>query len=348
MNQIAQQAVEAIRRRGADYGDVRVVEARQQQIEVNRGAVESINNSRSQGFGVRVLRGGAWGFHSSHVLTPDEVERVVDQACLIADATATVRRDAIRLDDLTPITGEYETPVRRNPFDVALDEKLHLLVRASEGLMGDSVRLAQSFFAAFDTVKLFASTGGSFIRQRIVECGGGIAATAIGDGQVQVRSYPNSFRGNFATAGYEFFEALDILSHVERVRREAQQLLKAPQCPGGKKTIILEGGQLALQVHESIGHPIELDRVLGMESAYAGDSFLTLDKLGKLQYGSPIVNVVADATTPGGLGTFGYDDEGVPAQSTDIIRQGQFVGYMSSRETAPVLEIGRASCMARV
>lgn len=337
MDQIAQQAVEAMRRRGVEYGDVRVVQSRQQQIEVNGGQVETINNLRSAGFGIRVLRGGAWGFHSSHVLTPEEVERVADQACLIADAAATVQREAVRLDDSAAISGQYETPVVRNPFDVPLDEKLDLLVRAGEGLMGESIRLGQSFYAAFETVKLFASTAGSFIRQKIVECGGGIAATAIGDGQVQVRSYPNSFRGNFATAGHEYFESLDILSHVERVRREAQQLLTAPQCPSGRKTIILEGGQLALQVHESIGHPIELDRVLGMESAYAGDSFLTLDKLGVLQYGSPIVNVVADATAPGGLGTFGYDDEGVAAQATDIIRQGQFVGYMSSRETAPAI-----------
>ncbi len=343
MEDLARQAVEAIGKHGADYGDVRLVRSRQQQIEVNRGQVESINNSSSLGFGVRVLRNGAWGFHSSNVLTSEEIDRVVRQACLIADASATVQGgQAVRLDDSEPQHGHYSTPLLRDPFEVPLDEKLNLLVSVSEAMMGESIALAQSFFSAFETQKLFASTDGGFIKQRIVECGGGIAATAIADGLVQVRSYPNSFRGNFATAGYEFFEALDLPGNAERVRREAQALLTAPQCPSGRKTIILEGGQLALQVHESIGHPIELDRVLGMESAYAGDSFLTLDKPGKLQYGSPIVNVVADATTPGGLGTFGFDDEGVPAQVTQIIQNGRFVGYMSSRETSPVVG-GRSS-----
>ena len=158
---------------------------------------------------------------------------------------------------------------------------------------------------------------------------------------MQVRSYPNSFRGNFATAGWEYVQGMNLVGEAPRVAEEAEALLKAPPCPAGRRTIVLDGGQLALQVHESCGHPIELDRVLGMELSYAGDSFLTIDKLGTFQYGSPQVNIVADATAPGGLGTFGWDDEGVPAQRTPIIDAGRFVGYLSSRETAPA--VGRTS-----
>jgi TldD protein len=337
VNELAEQAVDLIRRRGATYGDIRIVENREQDIAVTNGTPESISQGQTRGFGVRVIVDGAWGFHSSHVVSAEEIERAVDQACAIARASARVAGDPVVMSELEPCRDTYTTPHERDPFEVPLEEKLSLLVRASELMAGEPVVLAQSFFAAHDTRKFFASTEGSLIEQRIVECGGGIAATAVADGDMQVRSYPNSFRGNFATSGYEYFESMDIAGHAERVRREALELLSAPACPSGRKTIILDGGQLALQVHESIGHPIELDRVIGMESAYAGDSFLTFDKLGSLQYGSSIVNVVADATVPTGLGTFAYDDEGVPAQRTEIITDGKFVGYLSSRETAPLV-----------
>jgi TldD protein len=341
VDELAQFAVNLIRRRGIPYGDIRIVESRHQDIAVNNAVPEAISEQRSRGFGVRVLVDGAWGFHSSHLVSEEEVAGVVDQAWAIARASARVAGRPVELAPVEPQRGSYTTPFARDPFAVPLSEKLELLVRASERLMGSPVVLAQSFFTAHDTEKLFASTEGSLLRQRIVETGGGIAATALKGGEVQVRSYPNSFRGNFATAGYEYFQSMQIDAHAERVRREATELVDAPTCPSGRRTIILDGGQLALQVHESIGHPIELDRVMGMESAYAGDSFLTLDKLGMLQYGSKIVNVVADATVPGGLGTFAWDDEGVPAQRTPIIADGRFVGYMSSRETAPL--VGGAS-----
>jgi len=345
VGELARQAVEVMKRCGVDYGDVRFVHQRRQDIGVSNAAVETLTEERSSGFGVRVLAGGAWGFHSSHLVTAEEVERVVKQALAIARASGRVAGDPVVLSAVEPSRAEYTTPHQSDPFEVPLQEKLEAMIRASEMMMGEPVVLAQSFFAAYETRKTFASTEGSLIRQRIIETGGGIAATAVADGEVQVRSYPNSFRGNFATAGYEYFQELDIVAHAERVRAEALQLLAAPQCPSGRRTVILEGGQLALQVHESIGHPIELDRVMGMESAYAGDSFLTFDKLDNLQYGSPLVSVVADATVPGALGTFAYDDEGVPAQRTPIITEGRFVGYMSSRETAPLLGLASSGTM---
>jgi len=203
------------------------------------------------------------------------------------------------------------------------------------------VRITQSFLMVLRTHTLFANTEGSRFDQTILECGGGITATAVEHGESQVRSYPNSFRGNFATAGFEFFTGLDLEAHAPRVAEEAEALLSAPVCPAGRRDVIIEGGQLALQVHESIGHPIELDRVFGTEAAYAGTSFLTTDKLGSFRSGSEHVNVVADATVPGGLGTFAWDDEGVAAQCVPIIEGGRFVGYISDRESAA--RLGTAS-----
>jgi TldD protein len=203
------------------------------------------------------------------------------------------------------------------------------------------VKISEAFMEGYEAEKTFASTEGSFIEQKIVECGAGISATAIERSDVQVRSYPNSFRGNFATRGYEWIEGLKIKDHAERVAEEAAQLLSAKPCPSGTTTLILEGSQLALQVHESIGHPIELDRILGTEASYAGTSFLSLDKVGNFRYGSDLVNVTADATVPGGLGTFGFDDEGTRAQRAPIISRGILTDLLTSRETAHLL--GKAS-----
>jgi len=196
------------------------------------------------------------------------------------------------------------------------------------------VRVSEAFMGSYRTDKIFASTEGSYIEQGIVECGAGIAATAIEGGEVQVRSYPNSFRGNFATRGYEWIEGLALTDHAERIGQEAEQLLSARPCPSKATTLILDGSQVALQVHESIGHPIELDRILGTEASYAGTSFVNPGMVGHFRYGSELVSIVADATRPGGLGTFGYDDEGIPAQKTPIITRGILVGLLTSRETA--------------
>jgi TldD protein len=196
------------------------------------------------------------------------------------------------------------------------------------------VKISEAFMGSYKTEKTFASTEGSYIEQEIVECGAGISATAIEGGEVQVRSYPNSFRGNFATQGYEWIESLALQSHAERVAYEAAHLLLARPCPSEVTTLILDNSQLALQIHESIGHPIELDRILGTEASYAGTSFLKPDMVGHFKYGSDLVNIVADATYPGGLGTFGYDDEGIKAQKVPIITRGVLVNLLTSRETA--------------
>jgi TldD protein len=166
---------------------------------------------------------------------------------------------------------------------------------------------------------------------------------AIAGGDMQRRSYPNSFRGHITAAGWEHISRLGLIDHTEQTATEAVQLLSADACPSEVTTLILDSGQMELQIHESIGHPIELDRVLGMEEAYAGTSFLKPSDRGKLRYGSDLVNITADATLPGGLGTFGYDDEGVPAQATPVIRDGIFQNFMSSRETATTIGVPASS-----
>jgi TldD protein len=225
--------------------------------------------------------------------------------------------------------------VSKDPFAVALEDKLALLLAADEAMRRvRGVRVSEANLAFLRETKLFVSTEGARVEQVLVESGAGLEATAVGDGELQKRSYPNSFGRHQGTAGYEFVEALDLVGHAQATAEEAVALLSAPTCPSGVMTLIIGGSQLALQVHESCGHPTELDRVFGSEASYAGTSFLTPEKLGTFRYGSPLVNLTADATLPGGLGTFGFDDEGVPAQRAPLVREGIFVGYLTSRETA--------------
>ena len=190
----------------------------------------------------------------------------------------------------------------------------------------------------------FASTEGHAIDQRVVHSGAGVTATATAPGEAQTRSWPSGHGGQFMARGYELVEELGLADHAEATAEEAVALLSAKPCPAGETTLIIGGSQVALQVHESCGHPTELDRALGTEANFAGTSFMTPDQLGRLQYGSELVTIVADATqegSPGGLGTFGFDDEGVHAQRADLVRKGRFVGYLTGREYAA--ELGLAS-----
>jgi len=196
--------------------------------------------------------------------------------------------------------------------------------------------------------KVFVSSEGSEVEQELFDTGAAISASAVdpSSSEIQTRSYPNSFGRQAGTTGYEFVEAMDLPNHGARIGEESVKLLSARQCPSGLKTIILDGPQVALQVHESCGHPIELDRALGMEAGFVGKSFLTIDKLNSnYHYGSEIVNMTADATIAGGLGTFGWDDEGVPAQRSLIVTNGIFTGYLMSRDTAPLLGLTSNGCV---
>jgi TldD protein len=225
-----------------------------------------------------------------------------------------------------------------------VEEKIGLLLAADAAMRGvPGIKIAEGNLVCQREEKVFGSSEGSYLEQEIIETGGGIKATAVAADDVQVRSYPNSFARDQGCRGWELITGHDFVSNAPRIAEEAVVLLQAPQCPSGVTTIILDGSQTALQIHESCGHPIELDRVYGTEASFAGTSFLTTDKLGHFRYGSDIVNLVADATIPGGLGTFGWDDEGVPAQRIQIVKDGIFVGYLTSRETAGWLNAPRSN-----
>jgi TldD protein len=342
LKELASLALDTAQVRGASYADVRIVDHQEQTIHTKNGAVESLSEIKDHGIGVRVIADGAWGFASSAVLDKAEVERVAAQAVEIAHASALVQQGPVNIGPPVTSTGTYCTPVEIDPFSVSPKDKVALLLEADRAMRrakcaGGGVTTAKGTLICLRELKTFANSEGAFVEQEIVESGGGLTAVAISDGEVQQRSYPNSFGRDQRTAGWESIQQVDLPGNAERIANEAVALLSATACPSTVTTLILGSTQLALQIHESCGHPTELDRVFGSEAAYAGTSFLTPDKLNTLRYGSPAVNLTADATTPGGLGTFGWDDEGVPAQRIELVKEGLFVGYLSSRETAAQL-----------
>ncbi len=330
---------------GARYADIRIVNSRQQVVSVKNGSVDGIGDQESQGFGVRVLAGDAWGFASSAYVTKAEVERVTRLAIHIARASARVPGERIDLGRPAAHVGKYTTSIQIDPFSISLEEKLNLLFQADERMRRrPGVKVSEANVLGVRHEKFFANTEGAFLEQVIYESGGGIAATAVNDAEIQVRSHPNSFRYQ-GTGGWEYITAADLAGNAERVADEAVALLSADVCPSGETTLILGSSQLALQIHESCGHPAELDRVFGTEAAFAGRSFLTTDKRNRFRYGSEIVTLTADSVRPTGLGTFGWDDEGIPASSTALVRNGEFTGYLMSRETASKLGLASNGCM---
>jgi TldD protein len=330
----------------AGYADARFVRSRVERLSTRNGRLDELHSDESEGIGVRVRVGGAWGFAATRGTDRRDAEAALERALAIA-AAQPAPSGAAELAPEPPAQGEWASPVERDPFEVPVEEKLAVLLAAEAGLRTEpGVNLSMARFQAFQTEKIFASTEGALCEQRITECGGGIAAVAVSGSESQVRSYPASHGGNVAEAGYEHFVALELPGHAPRVASEAVALLRAPACPAGRSTLILAGEQLALQVHESVGHAVELDRVLGREASYAGTSFVAADAIGSLRFGSDRVNVTADATTPGGLGTFRWDDEGVEARAVPIVREGILTGFLSSRETATEIGIGQSGgCM---
>ena len=324
---------------GASYCDVRLVETNQERLVVRSGAVETLSNDESQGIGVRVLVSGCWGFASTNIVAPDEIDRITNVAVEIAKASAQSSTGQVSLGPPVTSQGVYTTPIRVNPFTISLEDKLGLLLEADArmgSVKGISARTGNLIF--IKEHKSFANSEGAHVEQTIYEAGGGIMATARGNGEIQRRSYPQSMRQQ-GCAGWEFVDSMDLAGNAERIASEAVALLSAKHCPSGVTTLIVGASQLGLQIHESCGHAIELDRVLGSEAAYAGTSFLTTDKLNNFQYGSEHINITADSVRLPGLGSYGWDDEGVPAQSTPVVQNGQFTGYLTSRETASGLNL---------
>ncbi|MFQ6097764.1 MAG: TldD/PmbA family protein [Armatimonadota bacterium] len=336
-------ALDVARSAGASYADIRIIETRYEGVGTKNEKVAGIGRSDNIGFGVRVIANGAWGFACSSRVSKEEVERVAARAVAVAKASATLKASDVVLAPEPPHVDGWQTPIAEDPFAVALDEKVGLLMSVCEQLRKVAeVKVAEAHMTFTAENQLFANTEGSMIQQNLVRSGVGFSATAVGNGDQQRRSFPSSFGGQYISRGYEHVRETPLLENAPRIAEEAKALLKAPQCPEGEKDLILEGSQLALQIHESLGHPSELDRVLGFEANYAGTSFLTTDKLGSLQYGSEIVNLIADSTVPMGLATLGYDDEGVEAQKWPLVENGLFVGYLTSRETAHAIGENRS------
>src|SRR6266705_1681196 len=345
MKDIAEWALNIAALRGASYADTRIVDERSRTPATKNGKIGSASDAESQGIGIRVIADGAWGFAASDNLSREAVESTAAQAVAIAKASASVKQRDVQLAPEKPATAEWTSPYKTDPFTTSVEQNLELLLKIDSELRSVAgVTLAETNMNFRRDEQWLLSSEGANIHQTKYTTGVGYTAYAFAGSEIQKRSYPNSYGGQWQNRGYELVEELKLVENARRVGEEAVALLQAEQCPQGVSTIILDGSQLGLQIHESVGHPIELDRVLGMEANFAGTSFLTLDKLRNLKYGSELVNVVADATVQHGpgLGTFAYDDEGVAAQCTPIISKRQFTGYLSSRETAPAIGLDRS------
>ena len=346
MLDVAMQAAEAAKAAGADYADGRVVAEESESITVRNQQMEGIDRSNSEGIGIRVLVNGYWGFAATARLGPEEIERTAGLAVEIARAASRLPMEPIRLADADPATGTWHSPMQEDPFNVPLEEKVALLMEATHRMQGvHGLAFAEGGIDLFRRRTSLATTEGTEIEQTTVHSGAGTEAVALGEGELQRRSFPNSFRGHVAARGWEHVQKLGLIEEAERTATEAVELLSAKECPTDVTTLVIDSGQLELQIHESIGHPVELDRVLGMEEAYAGSSFVKPTDRGKLRYASDLVSITADATLAGGLGSFGWDDEGVPAQRVPIIADGIFQDFVSSRETASVLGIPSSGAM---
>ena len=346
MLEVVKQAVAAAGKGGADYADARFVQEESESLTVRNQEMEGIDRSLSQGVGIRVLVNGYWGFAATARTDEAEIERTARLAVEIAKAASRLPMEPVRLAPVEPVTAEWMTAVQEDPFAVPLDEKIALLMEASRRMQDvKGLSFAESNLDFYRRRTSFASSEGAAIDQTVLNSSGGIEATAVKNGEMQRRSFPNSFRGHIRAAGYEHIRSLSLLEEAERVGQEAVELLSAKECPSEVTTLVLDSSQVVLQVHESVGHPLELDRVLGMEEAYAGTSFVRPDDRGTLRYGSDMVTITADATLPGGLGSYGFDDEGVPAQQVVLIDDGVFQNFIASRETAKTVPSPLAGAM---
>lgn len=343
MKEYTDLALDTAKRYGATYADIRIIRTKYEYVSAKNERLSDVSKSEDEGFGVRVIANGAWGFAASSKVTKSEIERVSSQAVEIAKASALLKKFDVILAPEPAHVGVWRTPYLKDPFIVPLETKIELLLKINTELIKVSdIKVANSQMRFVRELQFFANTDGSFIEQELLRTALGYTATAVGESDMQIRSYPDSHGWHSMSKGYEFVEELPLLENAQSTAEEASALLKAPKCPDMKTDLIISGSQLSLQIHESVGHPTELDRVLGTEANYAGTSFVTIDKLGKLQYGSPIINIVADSTVTHGLATVGYDDEGVAAQKWHLIENGVFVGYLTSRETAPVVNENRS------
>lgn len=348
---VLEAALDYAGRAGADYAEARSEETLIEAINVRNGAVERVSSDLDAGWGIHALAGGGWGFASSSSHTPEAVRDATKRAVELARASGQQRKSRSDLSLMSTKRGEYKTPLVRDPFDVPLAERIALVTEACNAISaaGARVKVATSYVSSERHDKLFMNTLGAHLSQSLTYIYFNIGGVAVDDTGY---SYRRSF-DDMSQAGWEFVEQQGLVRQGARVGREASELVAAPWAPSGPQQVVLASDFVALLVHESCGHPTELDRVLGWEAAFAGTSFLTPDMRGSFRYGSPLVNMTADSLLPGGVGTFGWDEEGTPAQRSPIVQEGIFTGYLSSRESALALGersngCGRATSWGRI
>jgi TldD protein len=335
IEKIAEAAVEKAQSLGASYADCRYVEIRGESLSFNDSAPDATSSTSDIGFGVRALVDGAWGFFGSSTLSAKEADRAAAKAVEIARASAGLNVAPVEMVPIPPSTDNYRSNFKVDPFTIPLSQKLEYLANLDRLMAQNSQVNSRGAYVDFrKTQSYFASTIGSRIHQTIVHSGVGIGVGIKKSRREQfVRSFPQN-GGQYECRGYELLSEFDFAREIPRLTEEAIALSTAADCPAMTGSVVLEGSVVGLVIHELVGHALELDRVFGSERNFSGTSFATTDQLGKLQYAAPFVNFVSDATHPYGLGSFGYDDEGIKAHRVDLIKDGVLVGYLSSRETA--------------
>jgi TldD protein len=330
---LADAALEAARSAGATYADIRIAEYRRQRISAREDHIDGLSESQDRGFGVRVIADGTWGFASSSLVTREDVVRIARRAVALAKVNAKLQREPVVLAKVEAQRTVWETPIRRDAFEVPLDEKTALLLRINAAAVAvPGVKFCSSTMGFAREHKFFASTDGSYIEQTLHRCDPGFEVTSIDEkkGSFQTRASLTDPRG----VGYEYVEDFGWDDEARQAGEDAVAKHSAPSVDPGKRDLILHPTNLWLTIHESIGHPTELDRAVGLEANYAGTSFLTVDKMGKFRIGSDLVTVHGEKTHPGSLATCGYDDDGVPTMEWPIVDTGTFVDYQTTRDQA--------------
>src|SRR3989338_2775123 len=346
---ILQHTISYLKKKGVEYAGIRLEESLSEGVMARNGEIDRLWDNLDTGFGIRVLHKDAWGFAASSLLTETEARKAACEAISQAKAIAKIQgargKGQGSIHKNPPVKIKYKSPCQIDPFSISIEERLSPILKSTSlhlnsplsALRSKKIHTIEGFMDFQKTHKIFLNTEGSFIEQEFFLSGAGVKVIAIDGSDVQVRSFPDSHNGIFRRGGYERIIEMEIPKNTPHTIEESLMLLKADECPSGEKTIILGGSQVALQIHESIGHAVELDRAMGMEVSLAGGTFLTPDKLGK-QICSKIVNIYADPTIEGGAGSYMYDDEGIKARRIDIIKNGRFVDFLTSRETAPCLK----------
>jgi TldD protein len=320
---------------GAGYADVQFWTIRQEDVDVRNGDVRNASDVSSAGYGVRAFVDGSWGFCGSDRLDDAGFDLAAARAVALAAASATVAGRVPAVLPTERVRADYRTPAAIDPASIGLSARAALLLEAERAAhVAKNVVSAYAFMTLFTTAKEFYSTTGSAITQLLRQAGSGCGASAIGkDGDVQTRGGPGDF-GLYQGGGYEVIERARLAARAPEYGREAVLLADAPRLPPGPRDLILDGSVLNLQMHESIGHALELDRALGWEANFSGVSWATPDRVGKLRYGSDLLTIVADNTLPLGMATVAYDDEGVRPKPVTLIENGILRAFLSSRDTA--------------